>query len=209
MTTTIAGCVGRNWTRLTAVLLATAMASTASAGSRERERERRERDRLPGLVDGSKFMDFANEDKTLIEVNIRAPLLKVLAKAVHHEDKHAAELLSQIEAVSAIVVTVEDGDGVRAQIGKITEQLEDKDWDHIARIKENDALVNVLALYDEEAILGLVVMVYEQGGQELVFANIAGRLDMALMASISAGLNIPGLEEIAGVDWNKHHRDHE
>jgi hypothetical protein len=153
-------------------------------------------------------MDFADEDKTLIEVNIRAPLLKVLAKAVHHEDKHAAELLSQIDAVSAIVVTVEDGDGVRSQIRKITEQLENRDWDHIARVKEDDALINVLALYDQESILGLVVMVYDASEPQLVFANIAGRLDMALMGSISAGLSIPGLEEIADVDWKKH-RDHE
>ena len=198
---------GSYWIRAAAVLAVAAIVPAATAGSREREREH---SKCPGLVDGSKFMDYADQDQTLIEVNIRAPLLKLLAKAVHHDDEHAAELLSQIEAVSAMVISVGgDTDGLRDRIRKITEQLERDDWDHIARIKEDDTLVNVLALYDEDAILGLVVMVFDQSGPEFIFANIAGRLDMELMGSIGAGFGIPGLEELSGLDWEAHHGDHE
>ena len=78
MMTPRARCIGPYWIRAAAILAAVAIVPAATAGSREREREHR---KLPGLVDGSKFMDYADQDQTVIEVNIRAPLLKVLSKA--------------------------------------------------------------------------------------------------------------------------------
>ena len=55
----------------------------------------------------------------------------------------------------------------------------------------------MLALSDGEAIQGLVVMVVdrsEEGGAELVFANIAGAIDLAAIQQIGEGFNVPGLD---------------
>ena len=57
----------------------------------------------------------------------------------------------------------------------------------------------VLILYDDSAIDGLTVMVGE--GKELVFANIAGRIDLELIGRLATKLNVPGLEELTGGHW--------
>ncbi len=197
-------CARVRWSAVwsAALLFSAAMVPCSVADARDPKRSK-----VSGVVDGAKFVDFAGEKDTLIEVNIRAPLLKILSKAVAQEDEDAAKLLSQIEAVSAVVVSLSDDDQERAvdQVASMVERLTDDGWDRIARVREDDEEVNVLALYDDEVILGITVLVigHDDGENQLVFANIAGRLDLSLIPSLGHGLNLPGLSALSQVDWSK------
>ena len=54
----------------------------------------------------------------------------------------------------------------------------------------------MLVLSDGEVIQGLTVMVIDMEEGELVFANIAGTLDLAAIQEIGDGLGIPGIEDL-------------
>ncbi len=162
---------------------------------------------IRGQVDGSAFAKLGENSDTLIEVNLRAPLLRILSKAVDQQDAAAGELLAQIEAISAVVVEIDKDEMDRAEdfMRDIRETLEDEGWENIARVREEHTSVNVSVLYDDDFIEGIVAMVVEDQGEkrQVVFANIAGKLDLALMGSLGGGLKIPGLENLSKVDWSK------
>ncbi len=180
--------------RLTvAALVAFSVLSARSVSAEERDRER-----SPGYVDGSVFLEFAGEDDELIEVSLNGPLLKVLGKAFTQQDPDLAKLVGQLDSISAVVIE-SDGkmDMRRASelIKKLTRRLEDRGWERLARIREKDSRIIVMALHDGEVIQGLTVLVVEGDG-ELVFANIAGRIDLAQIGKLGAGFGFPGLDAI-------------
>lgn len=161
----------------------------------------RDRDHHRGYVDGSVFAELANEDDTLIEISIQGPLLRMVANAVGHESSVLAEFLGQIISINAVVLELE-GDRKRLQptVDKLVKLLQDKGWERIARVQDDDSNVVVFVLYDSrmEELEGLTVIVSE-GSEELVFANIAGRIDLELVGRIGKQLGMPGLDELTGL----------
>ncbi len=161
----------------------------------------RDRDHHRGYVDGSVLAELANEDDTLIEISIKGPLLRMVAKAVGHESNELAEFLGQIISINAIVLELEgDREPLQHTIGKLVKLLQDKGWERIARVQEDESNVAVFVLYDRrmEELEGLTVIVSE-GSDELVFANIAGRIDLELIGRIGRQLGVPGLDELTGL----------
>ena len=70
---------------------------------------------------------------------------------------------------------------------------------NVARIKETDDEIKVLVLmHDEEMIEGLVVMIFSVEDDEpvLVFANIAGLIDMKALENLGEDLDLPGLDQL-------------
>ena len=63
----------------------------------------RDAPRIPGYVDGSAFAALAGEDSEIVEVNIRAPLLKALSR-IDTEDEGLGECLRNLQSVSAYIV---------------------------------------------------------------------------------------------------------
>lgn len=181
------------WVTSLAVVAAIGNAGLTSASASEPNKHR-------GYVDGSAFADLADEDDKLIEVTIRGPLLKIASKAISSEDEDLGEFLDQIVSINAVIVeTDKDADHIARLIGEMTERLEDRNWERLARIREDDTNVAVYVLYDDEVIDGITVFVSE--GDEIVFANIAGRIDLALIGNLGSKLHIPGLEALSGGDW--------
>ena len=171
----------------------------------------RDRSRHRGYVDGSEVAELAGDDEKLIEVSIQGPLLRMVSEAVGHESEEMAGFLGQIVSISAVVVEVDedDEDRARAVARNMTEDLENKGWEKLARVREDDMSVTVLALFDDkgEELEGLTVFVSERG-DKFVFANIAGRIDLGLIGQLGLHLGIPGLEELTGgafkTDAKKH-----
>ena len=161
----------------------------------------RDRDHHRGYVDGSVLAELANEDDTLIEISIKGPLLRMVAKAIGHESSELSEFLGQIISINAIVLELEgDREPLQPAVGKLVNLLQDKGWERIARVQEDDSYVAVFVLYDSrmEELEGLTVIVSEDG-DELVFANIAGRIDLELVGRIGKQLGVPGLDELTGL----------
>ena len=171
--------------------------SPALAGDGNHKRHR-------GYVDGSAFAKFANDDSTLIEVSIDGALLKTVAAALGQENDDVGEFLGGIVSISAVVVEDADDDNgsVVSLAAKIAEDLLEDGWEQIARVREGGEGVIVLVLLDDEdegLLAGVTVMVNEDG-DNMVFANIAGSIDLGMAAKLATGLGLPGLEELRNLD---------
>jgi hypothetical protein len=197
-----------------AVLLPTltvaALGQDRDARRRDRDRDDRDRDtrttdarRHPGYVDGSDFAKLAGDDADLIEVSIEGPLLKMVAKGLGEQQPELADLIGGIVSINAIVIDLpseakKDKDGRLADAARdLADRLRGKDWQQLARVREKgDASVVVMAHMEDDAIDGLLVLVVEEG-DEFVFVNIAGRIDLAKIAEVGMKLDVPGIQDIS------------
>jgi hypothetical protein len=149
----------------------------------------------PGFVDGSAFLALAGEDTTTVEVNLHGSILR----AVLAFDPELKELVAGLESIHAVILGYEEnGRAAKAlDLMRRTERkLIDRDWEVLTRVKDGESNVTVLVLNDEESIQGLVVLVADAGGHEVVFANIAGTVDLAAIAKLGESLEIPGLDQV-------------
>ncbi len=182
-------------------LVAATVVGMASASALARDGDHK---RHRGYVDGSAFAALASEDGTLIEVSINGPLLKTVASALGEENEEIAGFLGGIVSISAVVIEdADDDDGdARAMAAKIADDLKEDGWDQVARVREGDESVTVLVLLDDKhegSLAGITVMVSEGEG-EIVFANIAGRIDLSLVGKFAHGFGLPGLDQLVGMD---------
>ncbi len=179
---------------LSAALIMLALTPPASAQARRRSAERH-----PGYVDGSAFAELAGEDDNVIEISISGSLLKVLSSAISAKNEELGDILSGIVSISAVVVELGDGNGDKAaRLARSTaKELIGDGWDQLVRVQQKgDANVLVLAHHDDEEIDGLVVLVVE-GDDQVVFANIAGTLDLANLAKIGMNFDVAGFEQLS------------
>jgi hypothetical protein len=148
-----------------------------------------------GFVDSKPFIEIAGEDGVMVEVNLSGSLLKTIINI----DPSLKELAGGLESIHAVVMAL-NGSGraerARETILKIEKDLRNHSWQRLALVRENDGEVRVLTLSDGEGIQGLVVMVIDMEEGEMVFANIAGNLDLAAISKIGDGLGIPGIEDL-------------
>jgi hypothetical protein len=154
-----------------------------------------ERDELPGYVDGSQFLDLATEDTTSVEVNFHGSLLKAILSI----DPELKKVAGGLESLHAVILTFsEEGQAAKAfdLLQKTEERLIARDWEALTRIKNGSDRVTVLVLSDEDQIQGLVVMVAGAEDGEVVFANIAGTIDLAAIAQLGETFDIPGLADV-------------
>ena len=152
----------------------------------------------PGFVDGAKLIDIVGDDAVMVEVSLPRAMLKMVAGSSSGLDNQFGGL----ESIYALIVDLSDADAAgraRAEVREIERRLIDDGWARIARIKETDAEIKVLVLmHDEEMIEGLVVMIFSVEDNEpvLVFANIAGVIDMKALEDLGEELDLPGLDEL-------------
>jgi hypothetical protein len=149
----------------------------------------------PGFVDGSRFLELATEDTGVVEVNLHGGILK----AITAFDPDLKKLAGGLESIHAVILSFEKRTSAsRAlEVMRQTERrLVDRKWDVLTKIKNGDSNVTVLVLGEEETIRGLVVLAADAGGEEVVFANIAGIIDLAAIAKLGETLEIPGLDQI-------------
>jgi hypothetical protein len=151
---------------------------------------------VKGLVDSSAFVELAGgDDAVTIEVNLGGSLLKALARV----DPGLYELVGGVERIHAVILRLGDESsfaGASRVIGQTSKSLIGGGWERIARVREDDGDVQVLVLNDEESIQGLVVMAVNRGDGELIFANVAGIIDLAKLQALGERMEIPGLEEL-------------
>jgi hypothetical protein len=167
--------------------------------------------RHPGLIDLQAFKELAGADDEITEINLGRELLGALATGM--EDPAAARLLEGIVSVRAVVIGLADADqgrpmaervrGARELVEGTTSRLLKDGWEALVRVREKTSSVSVLTLASsaQGKIDGLAVLVVDlgdgdSGKAEIVFANIAGTLDMAQMRRLSNGLELPGLDRL-------------
>jgi hypothetical protein len=174
---------------LTAAILATGVAMAVDP----------ETAKLPGYVDGSAFLDFATEGGEVVEVSLPRSILNMFCGSEQEGDElDVAGVACGLEWIGAVVIGVEEetDSQFRAQelIEKTEKRLLGKGWERLARVQEDGELLKVLMLPSGKSVLGLVVLVVEE--DEIVFANVAGNIDMAQLRKLGDKIDIPGLENL-------------
>lgn len=147
-----------------------------------------------GYVDKSVFLELANEEDVTIEIWLPASLLRIPCAF----DPDLAEFCRGLELVQAVVMEI--GGGVPAKLRDAVAETErsliKRGWVRMAKIREGDGQVSVLVLNDDDAILGLTVLVMDAEEGDLVFANVAGQLDLSKIQQLGEQLDLPGLKDI-------------
>jgi len=153
--------------------------------------------KIPGYVDSSTFIDLAGgEDAIRVQVTIPPSILRIVTKSLAEE---MGDAVTGVHALHAVIVALDDGattTEAREVIRSMRKRLEKKGWHQLALIKDADGEVHVLILEGEESILGLLVLVMDTDEGQLVFANIAGDLDLAAIEKIGEQMDIPGLQDL-------------
>ena len=148
-----------------------------------------------GFVDSKPFVEIAGEDAVMIEIDLSGALLQTIGKI----DEDLNGLIGGLESIHAVVLQL-NGSGrserARKAIINIEKDLKARSWQRLALVRDEDGEVRVLTLADGDAIQGLVVMIIDMDEGQLVFANIAGTLDLAAISALGDGLGIPGLEDL-------------
>lgn len=159
----------------------------------------------PGFLSLQPFLDLAEPDDDITEVNVGPELLGSISKGI--KDPDTARMLSGIVAVHAVVIGL-TGDSVSPRLDRArrlvedtTKRLQDAGWESLVRVKEKTSRVSVLtkSAGAEGKIHGLAVLVVETDDDEpqIVFANIAGTLDMEQLKLLtSGGIELPGLSDL-------------
>jgi len=153
--------------------------------------------KLAGYVDGSSFVELSDPEGSRVEISLPGKILKPFCGALTKQDPDL-EVACGLEWIGAVILEFEEGTPnvakARAMVEKTEKGLEAKGWERLAVVQEKDEIVRVLMLVSGDKVQGLVVFVV--GADEIVFANIAGDIDMDQLGSLADKMDIPGLEKI-------------
>ena len=152
---------------------------------------------LPGFVDAQKLIDLVGDDAVLVEVSLHGALLRALTRV----DPELHALVGGVESIHAVIVELpgERLDPRVVEAVRATERgLLGRGWERLARVRDDDGELKVLVLARDERIEGLVVLGVDREEDRLVFANLAGLLDLDAISRIGAELDIPGLDGLDG-----------
>ena len=150
----------------------------------------------PGYVNFAEI-EIPQDAEESVEVYVRGPLLKLVARATREEDPALYDLLSKLLLVSVNTFSLDNtiAEDLKPKIVRIESDLAQQNWEKVARVKEQEDLTNVYMKLDGEKIVGLVVMAIEgDGTQEAVFVNIVGEIDMDAIGKLGRKFDIPTLD---------------
>lgn len=149
----------------------------------------------PGYVDletmGSLRRVIGHEPT--IEVNVEGALLRLVAEASRYEDPDLANMLRRLEGVfvRGFDITETSAGRAREQASVIGRELEKVGWTTIVSINERNEYVRMFARMERDEIVGMVVMVVDDGGREAIFLNIVGDVDPEEIGRIGSKFRVP------------------
>jgi len=175
---------------LTAAILATGVAMAVDPQTAK----------LPGYVDGAPFLELASEDGELVDISLPRSILGMFCGSEEEggEESDVAGIACGLEWIGAVVIEIGEEADSEHRAQELIEQTEKgllgKGWERLARVQKEGEVLKVLMLPSGKSVLGLVVLIVEE--HEIVFANVAGNIDMAQLRKLGDEMDIPGLEEL-------------
>lgn len=135
-----------------------------------------------------------------VEINLGAMMLGLLSSATESEEEGVAQILSNLDSIKVTVFELEDTVKMNALKTKITAMAEMKKaqgYEALAKVKEDDSLVYILAKMDKESFKSLSIFALDDD-DELVLIDIDGTILMSqlgnLMEHFDVDLDINGLK---------------
>lgn len=154
----------------------------------------------PGYVDGAVFRALIDEDQEVVEVNLDGAILQALANSKSDEDHgNSKDLFGKLTSIHAVIGTVKGpASAALALVQKTEQKLASSGWQRITRIKDESSTISVLTHTAGDRVDGLVALIFDSDDKELVFANLAGDIDISRLGEIGEHFNVP-LQGIPGV----------
>ncbi len=141
-----------------------------------------------------------------VEINLGAMMLGMLSSATEDEEQGIAEILSSLESIKVKVYEINQPNrairlktikDIKQKLTELSKQQLTNGYEMLAKIKEDDSLVYVLAKMDKKYFKSLNILALDDD-QELVIINIEGKLLMSqlgkLMEHFDVDLDINGLK---------------
>jgi hypothetical protein len=152
-----------------------------------------------GYVDGAMFRALIDENQEIIEVNLEGAILRALSqkKSEGDDDEDSKALFGKLKSIHAIIGTVKGpASSAMAVVQQTDQKLAGAGWQRITRIKDESSTMSVLTHTVGDRVDGLVVLVFNKDDKELVFANLAGEIDITRLGEIGERFNVPGLDSV-------------
>ena len=176
-------------------LLVLAVAVTATAKDKAKATDYTKH---PGYVDFNALEIFGEQEAT-IEVYLKQPMLNLLRKFIKDEDPELYDIFGKLQLVRVQVfdVTSDLADKFDAESAKTVKILDEKGWEKIVRVFEDDQRVFVYLKPSEdyELIQGIVVIAME-GFEEAVFVNIVGDIHPDDISKLGGHFGVDELDSI-------------
>jgi hypothetical protein len=157
-----------------------------------------------GYVDGAMFREMVDDSKDVVEVNLDGAILQALAKSGSHDHdgddaKDTKDLFGKLKSIHAVIGTVKGSAADALALVKKTDQrLVAAGWQRITRVTDATSTITVLTHTVADHVDGLVALIFDSEDKELVFANLAGEIDVTKLGEIGERLNVPGLDQVPG-----------
>ena len=143
-------------------------------------------------IRGCIAFDFPKALDANIEINLSGKLIRLVAKAAKN-DRKAAELLEMLEGVYVRGYHSSDAD-LDEVSHYYKNKLKEEGWDVIAKVKENDEIVEVHTLFDPDIVNGLFIMV--AGTKRAIFVNVFGRINPEQIGKLLDSLDVDDLGNV-------------
>jgi hypothetical protein len=131
----------------------------------------------PGFFPIEDLQLFSDEDLT-IDVNLRGPILRMVA-AAERDDDDFARLVSSLQRIRVIVADVAASREaeMRSACQQLAERLAGSGWERIVKVRDRDDHLSVFVREQDAKMQGLTLCVLDGG--EAIIANIVGTIDLA------------------------------
>ena len=152
-----------------------------------------------GYVDGAMFRALIDEDQEVVEVNLEGAILQALSrsKGEDGESDDSKALFGKLKSIHAVIGTVKGpASAGMAAIQQTDQKLAGQGWQRITRVKDATSSLSVLTHTVGDRVDGLVVLIFDMDDKELVFANLAGEIDITRLGEIGERFNVPGLDHV-------------
>ena len=143
-------------------------------------------------IRGHISFDFPKTSEPNIEINLSGKLIRLVAKAAKNDQK-AAELLEMLEGVYVRGYHSSDVDLDEVN-HYYKNKLKEDSWEVIAKVKENDEIVEVHILFDQDIVNGLFITVV--GIERAILVNVFGRINPEQIGELLDSLDVDDLGNV-------------
>lgn len=154
-----------------------------------------------GYVDGAMFRALVDDTQNVVEVNLDGAILQALAKGGSggHDTGETKNLFARLKSIHAVIGTVTGpAEAALALVQKTDQKLVAAGWQRVTRITDATSTISVLTHTVADRVDGLVALIFDSKDKELVFANLAGEIDITQLGEIGKRLKVPGLDQLPG-----------
>ena len=150
----------------------------------------------PGYVDFGSFEKFKDANQTL-EVFIKGPLLKFVAKASEAGDPEMGDFIRNLKLIKVDIFSVNElnMEDARNTLKSVSNKIDKNKWELMVRIKDKNENGEIYVQFGpDDSLNGLVMMMISNN--EALFVNIVGTIDPSKLGKLSTQFNIPKLDKL-------------